>query len=199
MHPPLHFPTHTDTRSIPFGTLSLPLTVSPPVHTIRSFCKIKVVSQYQLSEGILDFLPLSLRLQLPCTHTHTHRHVRTTTTNTCTCVASSLPSVSYWAHALSLSLSVRLLLFSSPRLIQARCAHSVLRVPSPALSLSLSCLFSFYLQLVPGAHSRLEQVALPLNCNKTTTTATTTSKKCCMPFWFALSHVLCVFCKLFRF
>lgn len=76
--------------------------MSPPVHTIRSFCKIKVVSQYQLSEGILDFLPL----QLPCTHTHTHRHVRTTTTNTCTCVASSLPSVSYWAHALSLSLSV---------------------------------------------------------------------------------------------
>lgn len=141
--------------------------MSPPVHTIRSFCKIKVVSQYQLSEGILGFLPLSLPLQLPCTHTNTHRHVRTTTTNTCTCVASSLPSVSYWAHALCLTL----LLFSSPRLIQARCAHSVLRVPSPAHSLLLSCLFSFYLQLVPGAHSRLEQVALPLNCNKTTTTS----------------------------
>lgn len=110
MHLPLHFTTthrytfHPFQYSLPYP---LPLTVPPPVHTIRSFCKIKVVSQYQLSEGILDFLPLSLSLslQLPCTHTHTHRHVRTNT-NTCTCVASSLPSVSYRSLFPSVSLAL---------------------------------------------------------------------------------------------
>lgn len=50
-------------------------------------------------------------------------------------LCSKLPSFRFLLSSCSLSLSVRLLLFSSPRLIQARCAHSVLRVPSPAHSL----------------------------------------------------------------
>jgi len=137
--------------------VALPHMTPFPLSSALVLLEKRVVSQYQLSEGILHSVsPVHPLLFAHITkRTQTHAHMQTewyarihtdracTTTYTCTCIASSLPSVSCCALLSSGLLSSCFCSFRSSYTSPLR-TYSFAR----CLTLSLPACLSFYLPRV---------------------------------------------------